>query len=306
MKAWLFLLLVPASAAAQTFTFEPPGDLVTGSGSGLADETVHAPGMRYPVESAPSYANSQVWGRGGSQGGGGSQCDAQNFSYPWRDNYCETRSWDMPLCPSGRGHQGQDIRGATCANNVHWVVAVEAGTVTSIGDWTVYVTAADGTRFDYLHMGQLQVTMGQAVQKGQRLGKVSNVFGGTPTTVHLHFNIRKNVQGVGMVFVSPYMSLVRAYEELLGVGQPPDAGPPPAPDAAVASPADAMTQAPMIEGDVAGGCALGGRPRGGWLILVAVAGMLRARRRDRPCAPPLPPRSSCSPPPRWPRARSTP
>src|SRR5690606_33435523 len=57
--------------------------------------------------------------------------------------------------------------------------------------------------------------------RGQRLGTVSNEFGGTPTTIHLHFNIRQNVAGVGNVYVPPYMSLVESYYELIG--------PPPAP-----------------------------------------------------------------------------
>jgi murein DD-endopeptidase MepM/ murein hydrolase activator NlpD len=279
LRALLILALLPSVAAAQGFTYNDPGDLVAGSGTGLDDRTVYAPGMRYPIESAPSYANSQVWGRGGSNGPGGSQCDAQNFSYPWSDNYCESRSWDMPLCPSGMGHQGQDIRAASCVKNTHWVVAVEAGMVTSIGSYSLYITAPDGTRFDYLHMGQLQVAVGAQVAKGQRIGMVSNEFGGSSTTVHLHFNIRKNVEGVGMVFVPPYMSLVRSYEALLGVVPAgPDAGvpPPPVPDAQVAMPPDASVSAPMLLGEVSGGCAAGGRPRGsGWWLLALVALALR-------------------------------
>jgi len=124
-------LLIATLLAGEPF-YAPVGELVPGSGEGAADATVYAPGMRYPVRDAPSYPNSQVWGHGGSEGPGGSQCDAENFSYPWHDNYCETRSWDMPLCPSGVGHQGQDIRASTCDNAVHPYVASRAGTVTSL------------------------------------------------------------------------------------------------------------------------------------------------------------------------------
>ena len=203
-------------ARAQDFSYAPPGELVAGSGSGRVDNNVYAPGMRFPIEAAPAFANSQVWGVGGSQGPGGSQCDDANFSYPWHDNYCETRSWDMPLCPSGTGHQGQDIRAATCDKNVHWVVASEAGTVTNVGSYSVYITAADGTRYDYLHMGSVQVSVGQDVQKGEKIGKVSNEFGGTPTSVHLHFNLRQEVMGLGNVYVPPYLSLVTSYQALIG------------------------------------------------------------------------------------------
>jgi len=103
-------LAVLGSGAALGFTYHPPGQLVPGSGQGLATATVHAPGIRFPIESAPAYLNSQVWGAGGMHGPGGGQCASSNYSYPWRDNYCETRSWSMPLCPSGTG-----IRGRICA-----------------------------------------------------------------------------------------------------------------------------------------------------------------------------------------------
>lgn len=205
-----------AAASAQPFTYAPPGELVPDSGEGRPDDTVYLPGLAFPMETGPAFANSQVWGVGGLYGPAGSQCDEANFSYPWHDNYCEERQWDMPLCPSGIGHQGQDIRGATCDKLVHWVVAGADGTVTHIGSYTVYITTDDGTRIDYLHMGNVQVQEGDAVSRGDRIGQVSNEFGGSSTTVHLHFNLQQNVSGVGTVFVPPYMSLVRAYEALVG------------------------------------------------------------------------------------------
>ena len=223
--AGLVALGLCSSAAANEFSYDPPGVLVAGSGQGRADDTIYAPGMRFPLENGPAYPNSQVWGHGGSQGPSGGQCHANNYSYPWRDNYCETRSWNMPMCPSGTGHQGQDIRPATCDNNVHWEVAAEAGTVTNVGSYSIYVTAPDGTRFDYLHGASVSVSSGQSVTKGQRLSRTSNAFGGTPTTIHLHFNIRQDVGGVGMVFVPPYMSLVKSYEALMGYGSEPPQGP---------------------------------------------------------------------------------
>jgi murein DD-endopeptidase MepM/ murein hydrolase activator NlpD len=217
-------LLFATAARAQPFEYLPPGDLLAGSGEGRVDFEVYAPGMRFPMETGPAFANSQVYSAGGGQGPGGGQCDDSNYSYPWRDNYCEIRSWDMPLCPAGTGHQGQDIRAATCDNDVHWVVAAVAGTITSIGSYSVYLTGPDGTRYDYLHMGSVQVAVNQEVTMGQRIGRVSNEFGGTPTTIHLHFNLRQFVEGVGTVYVPPYMSLVTAYEALVGgpVGQPPE------------------------------------------------------------------------------------
>ena len=203
-------------AHAAPFSYQPPGQLVPGSGTGRVDNKVYVPGMRFPIELAPAYLNSQVWGVGGSQGPSGSQCSSKNFSYPWWDNYCEKRSWKMPLCPSGTGHQGQDIRASSCDKGKHWVVATVDGKITNIGSYSVYLTANDGTVHRFLHMSHVQVKTGQSITKGTRVGKVSNAFGGTPTTVHLHFDLKQYVSGTGSVYVPTYMSLVKGYEALIG------------------------------------------------------------------------------------------
>lgn len=286
------LVAMPSVASADTFTYAPQGQLVNGSGKGRVDAKVYAPTMRFPMESGPAYANSQVWGKGGLNGGGGGQCDAPNFSYPWHDNYCETRDWDMPLCPAGNGHQGQDIRAASCKKDTHWAVAAVDGTITSIGSYSVYLTAPDGTRYDYLHMSTVQVKEGQKVKTGDRMGMVSNQFGGEATTVHLHFNIRQNVAGVGSVYVPPYTSLVGAYERLLGIAKAPeDAGA----DVTIAPPPEPTTKEtpiqaqpdpapPMAEADT--GCALSRSSAGGAARTGLALGMLSllavfARRRRR-------------------------
>jgi murein DD-endopeptidase MepM/ murein hydrolase activator NlpD len=177
--------------------------------------------MRYPIENLESFANSQVWGVGGSSGPAGGQCDDRNYSYPWHDNFCETRDRDTLLCPTGKGHQGQDIRPATCEKSKHWAVAAEAGQITAIGSYSVTLTAQSGRQYRYLHldMKQLAVTDGQQVARGDHIGLVSNDFGGTPTTIHLHFEVRMAVTGADgqptFTFVPPYASLVRSYEELI-------------------------------------------------------------------------------------------
>ncbi len=286
------LVVASSASAAPQFTYDPPGKLVAGSGKGRVDTNVYAPDMRFPIESGPAYANSQVWGRGGMNGGGGSQCDAQNFSYPWHDNYCEERSWDMPLCPSGAGHQGQDIRAASCKDRTHRVVAVVDGTITQVGSYSVYLTAADGTRYDYLHMADVAVKEGDKVKQGQLVGKVSNQFNGEATTVHLHFNIKQNVAGVGTVFVPTYMSLVQAYEYLLGIrtkdvdagveAPPPPPPPPPAPAPTVQEaplPAEPEPEPAAEES----GCAAGSAAPSGtsFGIVLAVAAGIAARRRGK-------------------------
>lgn len=207
------------SFAQQSFAYRNPGDLPPGSGMGRVDSMVYLPGIRFPIETAPAFANSQVYGHGGSGGPGGGQCDAANYSFPWRDNFCETRSASTQLCPSGQGHQGQDIRPSTCAKDVHWAVAAQNGTISHIGSYSVNLTTANGVTHRYLHMqpSSLTVGVGSSVVSGQRLGRVSNAFGGTSTTYHLHYDVQMNVSGIGLAFVPPYMSLVRAYQALIQV-----------------------------------------------------------------------------------------
>ncbi|MDP3800874.1 M23 family metallopeptidase [Brevundimonas sp.] len=203
------------------------GDLYPGSGSGATDATVWAAGMRFPMEAGPAYANSQVYGYGGyaPPGPGTGQCDPRNYSYPWRDNFCETRSWTNGMCPAGRGHQGQDIRPATCEKKVHWIVAAESGRITSIGSYTVTLLGDSGRIYRYLHMDMAGVnalfpTMASRnVERSQHIGKVSADFGGNATTIHLHFEIKAPVSIGGspasVNFVPTYASLVDSYDRLL-------------------------------------------------------------------------------------------
>lgn len=204
------------------FAYYPAGFLSPShSGKGRkGDNYVYAPGIRFPLENAPAYLNSQVYGVGGLHGPKGSLCDQRNYAYPWRDNYCEKRSWNMPLCSGGKGHQGVDIRPATCEKKKHYAVAVERGVITYIGSYTVKLRGDSGRTYRYLHLDSrtLQVREGQRLQRGQRIGLVSNNMGGTPTSIHLHFDMKQTIK-IGnsskSVFVPPYTSLVEAYKRLI-------------------------------------------------------------------------------------------
>jgi len=219
----------PPAPVPTSFPHNPAGALLPGSGSGYLDRTLWSPQMCFPFEEV-AFPNSQVYGPGGGMGPPAkpSQCDASNYSLPWRDNFCESRGYATPLCANGKGHQGQDIRPATCKKNVHWVVAAEDGVITDIGSYTVTLTASAAPHrvYRYLHMGMtgLTVAEGKVVRKGDRLGRASNDFGGTPTTIHMHFEIRAGVAGIStdgkavkvLTFLPPYLSLVSAYERKLG------------------------------------------------------------------------------------------
>jgi murein DD-endopeptidase MepM/ murein hydrolase activator NlpD len=197
-----------------------PGDLEPGSGKGRGDDVIYLPDIRFPLEKAPAYLNSQVYRPGGKLWGGGEQCDKMNYSYPWRDNFCESRKWEVQYCPDGTGHQGQDIRPSTCDKDIHWAVAADRGVVAQVGRFSVTLQAPNGVIYRYMHlnMGQLAVRAGDRVLKGDKIGKVSNYFGSTPTTIHLHFDVKGVVatgSGKDVSYLPPYASLVAAYKRLV-------------------------------------------------------------------------------------------
>ena len=206
----------------QSFPHTLSGELVPSySGQGrLGDDYIYAPNIRFPIEQAPAYINSQVYGIGGLHGKAGNLCDRRNYQYPWHDNFCENRGWGMPLCPSGTGHQGVDIRTATCAKRKYYAVAVERGQISYIGKYTVTLRGDSGRKYRYLHLdsNSLQVSRGQTVRRGQRIGLVSDNMGKTTTSIHLHFDMKQTIVIDGVpkqVYVPPYSSLVDAYSRLL-------------------------------------------------------------------------------------------
>ena len=212
----------PASgtAPADDFTYEAPGKLQAGA-TGVTDNHIYAPGIRFPLKSPKAYPGSQLWSHGGAYGPDGSdQCDAVNWVYPWHDTFCEPRDYATPLCPSGQGHQGQDIRPSTCDKGVWPTVAAEAGTIVQITGWKVYLkSASTGRTFVYMHMApdKLKVQVGDTVARGQELGFVSDYFPGG-TSIHLHFEIMEAVtdsSGTLVTNVPPYTSLIDAYQRLL-------------------------------------------------------------------------------------------
>ena len=223
-------------AADAGFRYHPPGDLATrdtkrGRGE---DRRVYLPNIIFPLRletGQQAHMNSQIWGYGG--GGyngvgeaGGSECDTRNYNpMEQRDNFCEVRGWNMPLCPSGDGHQGQDIRPPSCKDNTWPAVAVVDGIITFVSsNTTVKLKGGDGTVYEYLHMHPASITVkeGQSVKQGDVLGRVSKYMNGKrDTTYHLHFNARQKIK-VGTkvleVYVPPYPSLIAAYRQAKGLG----------------------------------------------------------------------------------------
>jgi hypothetical protein len=157
-----------------------------------------------------------------------------NYSYPWRDNFCEHRNFYVGQCPGGLGHQGQDIRPASCKQRIqganrcepylHDVVAVRDGAVLRAPRqealYIVVNAPNERIRVRYLHMLPRQfdadgMLSGRPVREGELIGKVGNFFKRErATTYHLHFDLQVPTR-YGWVFVNPYMTLVASYERLI-------------------------------------------------------------------------------------------
>ncbi len=214
------------AAVSTVFTYYPPGAFMRSGAkvkTGVIDYTVYAR-IRFPMADAPAFANTQFARSEGSP---------QNYLYPWHDNFCEPRAFFVGQCGSGLGHQGQDIRpaycrqrgpGARCEPYQHDVVAARDGMVMRApGQQAIYVVAnaPNGrVRVRYLHMSPKQLdadgmVSGRVVHEGEVIGKVGNYwYREGATTYHLHFDLQVPTK-YGWVFVSPYMTLVAAYERLI-------------------------------------------------------------------------------------------
>ena len=229
-------------AAAAGFAYHTPGDLLPqDKGRGrVGDRKIYLPGIIYPVKLLPgpdrkpagrhAHMNSQIWGYGGGGyndhgAAGGTECDARNYDpMQQRDTFCEVRSWDMPLCPAGAGHQGQDIRPPACDDNKWDVVAMVDGTITQVtSNTTVRLKGGDGTEYYYLHMhpDSIKVEEGQQVKQGQVLGRISNFMNGArDTTHHLHLQVRQSITiggSVQRIYVPVFASLIAAYRRSKGL-----------------------------------------------------------------------------------------
>jgi murein DD-endopeptidase MepM/ murein hydrolase activator NlpD len=228
--------------ATTGFAYYSPGELLPqDKGRGrVGDRKIYLPGIIYPLqlqsglELAPpgrhAHMNSQIWGYGGGGwnghgAAGGTECDRRNYNpMVQRDNFCEVRGWDMPMCPAGQGHQGQDIRPPACDDDKWSAVAVVDGTITLVtSNTTVVLKGGDGTEYYYLHMHPDSITVeeGNKVKQGQVLGRVSNFMnGGRETTHHLHFQVKQSISiggSVQRVYVPVFASLIAAYRKSKGL-----------------------------------------------------------------------------------------
>ncbi len=249
----------PALPSAD-FTYRAPGDLLAHSGShkqsGRVDYTVYSQ-IRFPLAKAPAFAHSQSFRL--RRGDKFDEFASGPTSYPWQDNFCEARSFGVGQCPTGFGHQGQDMRPAPCPIHDEGpehcdpkqqaVVAVRDAVLIREPKQqaaTLQVnTRNEHIRFRYMHMDPSVmdadgILNGRHVEEGEKIGVVSNYLDRpNGTTRHLHFDVQVFTRD-GWLWVNPYVTLVSAYERLIH-GRGHEVGPrsvPPAADLAHALPED--------------------------------------------------------------------
>jgi murein DD-endopeptidase MepM/ murein hydrolase activator NlpD len=210
------------------FTYRPPGDIISGTGyhrqAGRADFNAYSQ-IRFPLK-APAFIHSQ------KRRSGDNRSDGPNSGYPWRDNFCEARSFSVGQCVNGYGHQGEDVRPGACRARIEGgcdprqqpVFAVRDGIVIRSPKQqaaTLQInTRTEHIRFRYMHMNPSAldadgVLNGRRVTEGEKIGVVSNYLDHpNGTTRHLHFDVQVFTRD-GWIWVNPYVTLVSAYERLI-------------------------------------------------------------------------------------------
>ncbi len=224
------------SPASPDFTYRAPGDLLVHSAShrqqsGRVDYTAYSQ-IRFPLAKAPAFAHSQSFRF--RRGDRIDELAGGPTSYPWQDNFCEARSFGVGQCPTGFGHQGQDMRPPRCpahddgpdhCDPKHQaVVAVrDAVLIRSPKQQAATLqvnTRNEHIRFRYMHMDPSvmdadRILNGRHVEEGEKIGVVSNYLDRpNGTTRHLHFDIQVFTRD-GWLWVNPYVTLISAYEHLI-------------------------------------------------------------------------------------------
>jgi murein DD-endopeptidase MepM/ murein hydrolase activator NlpD len=233
---WIISMIQPASAqqSGQSFTYHSPGVMTFAGDGGIRDRRVFFPQMRFPLRTGPesgadgkplrAFANSQVF----IPPGFGTN-DQRLYVFPWTDTLCESKhvGGAMPLCPNPqhRGHQGVDIRPDAPTSNTFDVVAWVDGIVTFVSsnpssttEVNIRDAANNGTECVYLHLQPGNVRIGQTVNKGDVIGKVSNHMAGGGTSIHLHFECKATHPDLRANVKMPvYTSLIAAYRREWGL-----------------------------------------------------------------------------------------
>ncbi len=250
-------------ARSSDFTYRPVGDILANSGfhkqSGRVDPNVYSQ-ILFPLD-VPAFVHSQSFGRRHSA----DKADSPGGMYPWRDNFCEARSFSVGQCAGGYGHQGEDIRPGACpliSEGVYAcdpkqqpIFAVRDGVIIRSPKQqaaTLQINSRnEHIRFRYMHMNPSAMDVdgllnGREVMEGEKIGVVSNYLDHpNGTSRHLHFDVQVFTRD-GWIWVNPYATLISAYERRIR-GRGHEIGPELAasPDIAHATPDEIMRADPQ-------------------------------------------------------------
>lgn len=201
------------------FVYTKPGVLQASGSVGSVDRTVYFDFKSFPIEVGPDHGFLKAFIGSQLQDFTGLSPNSPGHykRHRFHDNFCEPRRWKMPLCGSAKGHQGVDIRPNSPKKNQYYAVSVDDGVVTKVTKNTTVEVRYPNYSCRYLHLdgrsiSAVGIVKNSKVKAGQRLGKVSNIMGGKPaTSIHLHFDCRKNHPSYGSIHFPVYTSLVAAY-----------------------------------------------------------------------------------------------
>ena len=196
------------------------------------DYTVYSQ-IRFPLADAPAYASSQVYQRRDRAHRRGSGRSSRRRPCPGATISANAAASRSANVPAGIGHQGQDIRPGPCKPPPGMERCTHHGNIVAVRDGVIlrsprqeaaylFVNSAnEHIRFRYLHMNPRKMDednllSGRRVHEGEIIGEVCNFsMKEAGTSYHVHFDVQVPTK-VGWVFVNPYMTLVAAYERLIG------------------------------------------------------------------------------------------
>ena len=215
-----------------TFSYHAPGRLLPSTGfrgqGGRADNTVYSQ-IRFPLADTPAYVNSQMFQRR-NRGRGHRRRTTPIRGATISASGAASRSASARPASATRARTSAPsparpaLMGERCYGDRNLVAVRDGAILRRPKQEAVYLfvnTANEHIRFRYLHMlprkmDEDNLLSGRRVHEGEVIGQVGNFNkreGGT--SYHLHFDVQVPTRD-GWVFVNPYMTLVAAYERLIG------------------------------------------------------------------------------------------
>ncbi|MHB0874493.1 MAG: peptidoglycan DD-metalloendopeptidase family protein [Anaerolineae bacterium] len=177
----------------------PPETVLAYKGNAITDPDALAPGARLVIPGAtlPDVPKPTPVPKVASSSASSNPNDGQTLTASADGSQAGSGTLVWPLSGMitqnyGGYHEGIDIH--TPAGRP--VVAADDGTVVLVS-WLTYsygyhiiIDHGDGIETLYAHLSEIEVEVGQAVAKGEEVGKVGST--GRSTGPHLHFEVREN------------------------------------------------------------------------------------------------------------------